>query len=199
SIATASSSTRMTQREMRRPDGAMSARPDPGASGESAEAGGVAIVRELLVLRSRGRFRRSRAGRGGPGRPAVAARLRWLVRAGFPACGRVSLALPEPFGPGGVGVDPVPQLLGDQVDPDPPGPVVQIPEYALAVAERTEHGLVLVGWGDPEQRHDVGHLAAFGRAEREDPGQAGGDLLVQHGTGVLGDQDQRGVPRPAHP
>src|SRR5262249_19719648 len=101
----------MTQREMRRPGAARPRSRDSGTSGDSAGAGEVAIVGELLVLRSRGRFRRSRAGRGRAVRPAVAGRLRWLVRAGFPACGRVSLALPEPFGPCGVGVDPVPQLL----------------------------------------------------------------------------------------
>src|SRR6266581_5714820 len=102
SIAAASSSTRRTQRVRRRPG-----------------AGEIAIVRELLVLRLRGRFRRSRAGRGR------------LVRAGFPACRRVSLAALDP---GWVGVDPVPQFGGDQVDPDPAGPVVQVPENALAVA-----------------------------------------------------------------
>src|SRR5580692_3399036 len=98
---------------MRRPD-----------DGESARSGGTAIVRELLVLRSRGRFRRSRAGRGR------------LVRAGFPACRRVGMAVPETLTPGGIGIDPVPEFGGDQVDPDPAGPVVQVPENTFAVAER---------------------------------------------------------------
>ena len=85
------------------------------------------------------------------------------------------------------------------IDPDPAGPVIQVAVNALAVAERAEYGLVLVRRRDPEQRHDVGHLAAFGRTEREHPGQAVGHLLAQQVTGILRDQDQRGVPRPAHP
>src|SRR6201986_2528214 len=118
SNATASSSTRMTQREISRPGEAQSARSRPGAAAPSAsgEAGEVAIVRELLVLRSRGGFRRSRAGRRRAWPPGVFARWR-LVRAGIPACGRAG---PDP---GGVGVDPVLQFLRDQVDPDPPGAV----------------------------------------------------------------------------
>src|SRR6201986_749042 len=195
SNATASSSTRMTQREIRRRGGATSARSCPGdPASASGEAGEIAIVRELLVLRSRGGFRRSRTGRRRACYPGVFVRWR-LVRAGFPACGRVSLAVSNP---GGVGVDPVLQFLRDQVDPDPPGAVIQVPENALAVAERAQHGLVLVGRRDPEQRHDVRHLGAFGRAEREHPGQAVGHLLIEQVTGVLRDQDQRGVPRPAH-
>src|SRR5271165_149108 len=189
--ATASSSTRINQRDMRRPGEAESARSRPAGSGEAGE---LAILRELLVLRLRRRFRRSRAGQRRADRRALAWRGK-RVRTGFPACSsRVRLAAPGPGDPGWVGVDPVPQLVGDQVDPDPPGPVIQIPVDALAVAERAKHGLVLVRGRDPEQRHDVRYLPALGRAECEHSGQAVGHLLVQQVTGVLRDQDQRGVP-----
>src|ERR1700722_20244325 len=59
SNATASSSTLITQREMRRPGGGASAWSRRGNPAGSGEAGEIAIFRELLVLRLRRRFRRS--------------------------------------------------------------------------------------------------------------------------------------------
>jgi hypothetical protein len=58
---------------------------------------------------------------------------------------------------------------------------------------------VIVRRRDPEQRHDIRHLAALGRPEREHAGQAVGHLLVQQVTGVLRDEDEGGIAGPSHP
>src|SRR5580700_6271898 len=100
---------------------------------------------------------------------------------------------------GRVGVQALAQVIGDEIHADPAGPAVQVAEDALAVAEGAQARLVLLRLLQPEQRQHVRYLGAFRRPEREDAGDAVGDLLIQQITGVLRDHDQRGVARPAHP
>ncbi len=70
--------------------------------------------------------------------------------------------------PGRVRVQPAPQIIRDKVHDDPPGAPVQVPEDAFAVAQAAQHGLMLLGRVDAEQRHDARDLGPLGGAERED-------------------------------
>src|SRR5579875_4149584 len=101
--------------------------------------------------------------------------------------------------PGRVRVDPPLKPGRCQVDADLADVTVQVPEDALPVAETAQHGLVLIRWRGAEQGHHAFHLRALRGAEREDTGDTVRDLFVQQVTGVLRDEDQRGVLRPAHP
>src|SRR6266853_3446717 len=64
-------------------------------------------------------------------------------------------------GPGRVGIEPLPKLVGDQVDADPARPRVQVAENAFAIGQSTQCRLVVVGWLYAEQGHDVGDLGSL--------------------------------------
>ena len=145
----------------------------------------------------RGARRRRRGGprgRDGPRGPCRGGRGPVAVREAVAGARRLVRT-----GPGRVRVQPALQLVGRQVDAYPARAPVQVTEDRFAVAEPAQDRLMLLGGFHAEQRQHALHLGPFRRTEREDAGDTVRDLLVQQVPGVLRDEDQRGVPGPAHP
>src|SRR3984957_9801227 len=96
-------------------------------------------------------------------------------------------------------VDPVPEVLGYEIDADAARAVVEITENTFTVAQGTKVALVLLGRLNTEKRKHVRHLGTFRRAERENTGDAVGHLFVQQVPRILRDEYERRVPRAPHP